>query len=525
MASSIKHESDGAPELFIALVGPVGTDLGAVFKSMKRVLRGVDYASHEIKLSKTLSSANKANGGPAKIHEDERIDNLMKVGDDLRRKMKRGDAVAALSILDVIAIRNRAKKGDQTYLPRTAYIFNSLKHPDEVEKLRDVYGDSLVVVSIHTPKDDRIKFLAQKIAKTHTKIDPSKFEDVAARLVEKDYKTSDSYGQNVMETFPLADVFIDGSGDVDAQIKRFIELLFGNPFITPTVDEYGMFFAKAASLRSSDLSRQVGAVITTDLGEVIATGCNEVPEAGGGHAWEGKSLPRDNRDFRVGQDANAVMKHEIITEVFEALKGAGWLSADKSELTPDDLMKMSLYDASAPLSGKKVANIIEFGRIIHAEMSAITDAARRGHELKHSTLYCTTFPCHMCARHIIAAGIERAVYIEPYEKSSTRTLYSDQIQFDVTKPSDGRVSFHPFIGIAPTLYGRLFDMRPRKDKRTGHILSWDGDAAEPRIRGSHKAYLANETALLDIVRDIAKRSGLIEGESVPTVGGADDVRK
>lgn len=57
---------------------------------------------------------------------------------------------------------------------------------------------------------------------------------------------------------------------------------------------------------------------------------------------------------------------------------------------------------------------------MHAEMFAITDAARRGLSVRDATLYCTTFPCHMCARHIIASGIRKVVYIEPYPKSMAK---------------------------------------------------------------------------------------------------------
>jgi deoxycytidylate deaminase len=42
-------------------------------------------------------------------------------------------------------------------------------------------------------------------------------------------------------------------------------------------------------------------------------------------------------------------------------------------------------------------DILEFGRVIHAEMSAISDAARLGRATKDATLFCTTFPCHICA--------------------------------------------------------------------------------------------------------------------------------
>ena len=42
-------------------------------------------------------------------------------------------------------------------------------------------------------------------------------------------------------------------------------------------------------------------------------------------------------------------------------------------------------------------------------------------------MYVTTFPCHNCAKHIIAAGLERVVYLEPYPKSRAKTLYDEDI--------------------------------------------------------------------------------------------------
>ncbi len=63
----------------------------------------------------------------------------------------------------------------------------------------------------------------------------------------------------------------------------------------------------------------------------------------------------------------------------------------------------------------QIMDIIEFGRMIHAEMSALTDAARLGRSTKDATLYCTTYPCHLCAKHIVAAGIMRVVFLLPQE--------------------------------------------------------------------------------------------------------------
>jgi deoxycytidylate deaminase len=41
----------------------------------------------------------------------------------------------------------------------------------------------------------------------------------------------------------------------------------------------------------------------------------------------------------------------------------------------------------------RVMDIIEFGRIIHAEMSAICDAARNGCCIRDAVMFVTTFPC------------------------------------------------------------------------------------------------------------------------------------
>ena len=81
-------------------------------------------------------------------------------------------------------------------------------------------------------------------------------------------------GQNVRDAFPLGDVFIDATSRNSCMetLRRFIHLLFGNNEITPTHDEYGMYMAKSASLRSSDLSRQIGAAIFSESGEIATMG-------------------------------------------------------------------------------------------------------------------------------------------------------------------------------------------------------------------------------------------------------------
>lgn len=54
---------------------------------------------------------------------------------------------------------------------------------------------------------------------------------------------------------------------------------------------------------------------------------------------------------------------------------------------------------------------------VHAEMGAITFAAREGLRVGGCTLYCTHAPCIDCAKAIINSGIRRVIYETPYRKT------------------------------------------------------------------------------------------------------------
>lgn len=52
--------------------------------------------------------------------------------------------------------------------------------------------------------------------------------------------------------------------------------------------------------------------------------------------------------------------------------------------------------------------------IVHSEMNAITDCARRGVSADGSTIYITHYPCLNCFRAIVACGIREIVFAEEY---------------------------------------------------------------------------------------------------------------
>jgi deoxycytidylate deaminase len=85
-------------------------------------------------------------------------------------------------------------------------------------------------------------------------------------LIARDQSEGDELGQQLRNTFTLSDVFVQ-SGD-EKQLDRFLDIVFGHPFSTPTPDEQAMFLAYGASMRSGQLARQVGAVIVSAIGEI-----------------------------------------------------------------------------------------------------------------------------------------------------------------------------------------------------------------------------------------------------------------
>ncbi len=342
------HLSDGllalpGPELVLGLVGAVGCDLEAVSKLLSDSLRAARYSPITIRVSSLLHQLDKYEqlARSAGDSEYKRISDHMTAGTDLRTRSKRGDIMAWLAVFAIRGIRadlgsltneHSGPYGLPAPLPRTAFIVRSIKHPAEIQTLRDIYGRAFFVLSAYAPRETRVKELAGLIARSEGDSQASNFRNKAEELIKRDEDERDenNLGQSVRDSFALADVFIDTSSHsgMKAGIARFVEGLFGYPFITPTRDEFGMYHAFAASLRSADLGRQVGAAIASENGEILAVGCNDVPQAGGGQYWYGDKP--DHRDFREGFDSSEKFKSAIAGQLVQRLKSAGWTAPGRN---------------------------------------------------------------------------------------------------------------------------------------------------------------------------------------------------
>ncbi|WP_046861602.1 anti-phage dCTP deaminase [Microvirga massiliensis] len=466
------------PDLVFGLVGPIGVDLDYIQTAIADALRSFNYKEELVRLTGLMLEL-KSDVTIDDTDMAKNYDSKIRYANDLRKKYGANDILAALGIVAIKRLRSEKHSSESR---PTAYIIRQLKTPEETRLLRAVFGRQYIQVSIYgDPKKREDYLVAQLKMRSRGTKDEKEARKGAEALMERDSKEDEDYGQNISNAFPLGDVFVDSSNReaATASIQRFIDALFGSNEISPTREEYGMYLAKSASLRSNDLSRQVGAAIFSATGEVISVGSNEVPKAGGGTYWTGD--PLDSRDIRVGYDPNELNKVEIFAEIVSRLLSDKFLSDELLDLKEAKAVveKLLSKDDGRRYRDSRVMDIIEFGRIIHAEMSAICDAARNGTSVRGATLYSTTFPCHLCAKHIVASGIKRVVYLEPYPKSYAEKLHSDSIQID--DPSEtNKVSFQPFMGISPFRYRDLFEKGKRKGS-DGAAMKWKSDPRRPMI--------------------------------------------
>jgi dCMP deaminase len=135
----------------------------------------------------------------------------------------------------------------------------------------------------------------------------------------------------------------------------------------PTWDEYFISIARNVGQRSTCLRRQVGAIVVKEK-RILATGYNGAP-SGFKHCSEVGCL-RSRNDVPSGE------RHELC-------------------------------------------------RGIHAEQNAIVQAAAFGVSIRDSTLYCTHFPCSLCAKMIINAGVRRVVVACDYPDALSKGLLEE----------------------------------------------------------------------------------------------------
>ncbi|MDD1743688.1 MAG: dCMP deaminase family protein [Methanomassiliicoccales archaeon] len=135
----------------------------------------------------------------------------------------------------------------------------------------------------------------------------------------------------------------------------------------PDNDTYFMRMAELVATRSTCLRRQVGAVVVKEK-RVLTTGYNGAPK-GLKHCAEVGCV-------RTQNNIESGTRHELC-------------------------------------------------RGVHAEQNAVIQAAYFGASIKGATIYTTNFPCVMCAKILVNAGIIEVIYKDEYEDPLSRAIMNE----------------------------------------------------------------------------------------------------
>lgn len=525
--------ASAANELVFAVVGHVGSGTSTVCEQLQELLLLNGFDASILKASDVIEAwaARSGHSPPPAEHRDlGRAERLQDLGDLMR---KSGDVAAVARELIKLIRETRASKvppvpdAGGLVMPDgklRAYILDSVRHPAEVYLLRNVYQSAFALIGVVCDEEERISRLTKKFFQGG--------QLAVKSLMARDRKAKEKHGQRVDDAFHLSDYFLDNSAanvlkdeitpnpswDVPDQLSRLIKIVTHKEIVRPSIAETAMYAASGAMLRSACLSRQVGAALVDREGNLVATGTNEAPKAGGGvygQGFDGKDtvgdvdgrcayytvIPpgaikreEDKKGYATHYCSNTREQNKILEEVADILieflskaAGAGPQPMEEQQKGLDEalrLVKERRRELVEDLRGSRIRGLIEFSRAIHAEMDALLSAARQGISPVGTRMFVTTFPCHACARHLVSAGVDEVQYIEPYPKSKALALHPDAITTDreawmapsergvrgekSMQDREHKVLFRPFVGVAPRLYTRAFlKDRDLKDDHTG----------------------------------------------------------
>lgn len=475
------------PEMVIAFCGAVGSGVSTVTTEFKNLMEASPYGYRveRIKVSDLIVKAEKSQEKLAKLPalfreaspRATKTAKLQDLGDALRQEFSY-DILAQLVISDIAskrvtgghiseAGREKLLKGEEPREEvRTVWLVDSFKHPDEVKTLRCVYGSMFYLVGVLCPVNTRAARLKRK----------GMTDGEVGVILERDTSEPFDYGQKLIDTIHMSDFFINNGREnldpIRTSIQRYIAILFGK-LVTPTLEEYAMYVAQSAAYNSGCLSRQVGAAIMAGDGCIISYGYNDVPKCGGGLYCSSDSP--DNRCYNTVDKCRSESEKDSIKEKIKGVLTAAGLK--KEEKIQDVITTTALKseDIEALLSKlykvSGIKNLTEFSKAVHAEMDAIIKVARKAiGGLEGCKMFVTTYPCHNCAKHIVAAGIGSVVYIEPYEKSLAIKLHDDSITSD-PDAGEGKVKFIPFDGVAPRQFQNFFVIHGERKDETVKVPS------------------------------------------------------
>lgn len=460
-------------EVIIGIVSPLGTK-----KELFKKLLKTNFKSHGIKVI-NLSVTHELIEIPITLNIPKSLEYFLKMQICSELRKTKSNGVLVNTIINSIKKERRKNTTKKTIV----YLVDQLKNLGEYKLLSHIYGLNYIQMSLFSNEKERDQNLKERFesdAELEKKYDEksltslifnkikikgklvNKFfsrktvsnwaknylneilSDSSHRLILKDFTEIDielldkKSGQQVSDLFHKSHYFINldlPKSNIETEISKFVNLLTGQHKEYPTQDEFGMCLAYQASVRSNfPGGRHVGAAIISNQGEVISVASIRAP------AKSSNPTRQDQNKVEPGYDKY----YKKIDSWSNFIKSLTSIKKEKNnKIKLDAIAKKNLSDIN-----KFLKSILDFHPCTHAEISAIIDAAKLGITVREAILYTTTFPCHLCAKDILNAGISRVVYLEAYPKSKNKELYPDLIDFDTNSKSE-KTPFEFYCGIGP----------------------------------------------------------------------------
>lgn len=235
--------------------------------------------------------------------------------------------------------------------PDRHYVIDSIRHPAEVEALRGL-GARFRLLWVDAEPARRFERLRARARPG----DPETLERLLV-LEGRERGSADPAMQQLDAVERLADLRLRNDGTLEALHARVQEVLAASlGFERPSWDAYFLSIAQVVASRSNCVKRHVGAVIARDR-RIVSTGYNGTPR-GVRNCNEG-GCPRCN---------------------------------------------------SLAESGSRLDECL----CSHGEENAIIQAAYHGVSVRGGSLYTTFFPCLLCTKLVINAGLAEVVYNASY---------------------------------------------------------------------------------------------------------------
>jgi deoxycytidylate deaminase len=239
-----------------------------------------------------------------------------------------------------------------------------------------------------------------------------------------------------------------------------------------------MTHAYCESLKSSCLKRKVGAIISTNESEIIASGYNLAPRAkekgaerdfSRGPWHEQESCKEDwGMCYRDKEKINLLKKIERCPHCGRELIKAINCPKCSRTIEINDLypkcpqchldLDIDNYfickDCGKKIVKEFIGKLMEKCRALHAEEIAIIQLSKLGSGIPlkdiKATLYTTTYPCFQCANKIVQSIIKKVVYVEPYPQKESEELFT---KFE----KEGKINLEKFEGVKARALFRIFD--------------------------------------------------------------------